>query len=525
MTTYCKSQAQADAEMLEWLATSLGKSFPNKWGNQCAAYSGATSVAMFGRPWSETLGYGNAIDHIDAASTTYFDKIWNNPNDPNQLPGIGWITCYTGAAPLWDGRYYGHTGVTSFISATSQTQHQQDGAAPPTFLHTDGNYYSRKPVHKATFLYVGDPAVGNIRGWLRPKWQKVVYTGADTRGYGVTSKATASSVVKAAVIRPMDGVDVSNWQYSKRAPAPALDATKVPAGFVGVLATDGKWANPDMDTALRQAKKSGKKLLVYHYARVSESDSDTQAKLFLKKTQSWIAAGAVPVLDWEEDAWNHRADWAIDWIKYVEKQTGKQCVVYQRQAAAAHASWGSFRRPMWLSWYGSTADMNGYATDFRGMPSVPGWKVAMWQYSDHGRLPGYDGYLDLNHYFGGIPQWDTVLAVAPAAGSFTLEGLLTMPQADFDREKKKPLTPAWFLANGRDHSYMARREIAGLPNTILSTKVKRPDGSAVTLKDVIAYDRPNWQESRENQKQLQKSLEDMNASLTKLITLLEGDSK
>lgn len=140
--------------------------------------------------------------------------------------------------------------------------------------------------------------------------------------------------------------------------------------------------------------------MVYHYARVGQSDSDTQARHFLAAAARHIQAGAVPVLDWEEDQWNHRADWAIDWIKQVEKVTGEEVWVYQRVKAAAHKSWGAFRRPMWLSWYGSTRDFHGYAADFSGRPSVPGWNVVLWQYSDKGRLPGYPGHLDLNVAFG-----------------------------------------------------------------------------------------------------------------------------
>lgn len=521
MTTYCKNQAQADAEILEFLATSYGKSFPNQWGNQCVSYVTAMCTAVLGRPWTETLGYGNAIDLIDSASTTYFDKIWNDPKNPDLLPRVGWITCYTGATPLWDGRYYGHTGAVSAFTRSSQTQVQQDGAAAPTRRFPDGYSYSVKPAHKDTFAYVGDPRVGNIRGWLRFKWQKVVYTGADSRGYGTTSPTTAREVAKKVLPFEMDGIDVSNWQYSKRGKGNEIQLSKVAAGFVGVLATDGKsFVNPDMATALKQAQKAGRKLLVYHFARVSQSDSDTQARHFLKQARSWIAAGAVPVLDWEEDAWNHRADWAIDWIRYVERETGAQCAVYQRIPASQHGSWGSFRRPMWLSWFGTTSTMNGYATDFSGKPAVPGWHVAIWQYSEYGRLPGYSGDLDLNRYFGGIPAWDNATMTEDPD---ILERLLTMTQAEFNREAKIAGTAAWNLKNGRDHSWETRKELRGLVPTIFKTKHRRPDGSTVTLQDIIAYDRENWTTSRANEK---KALEQnaqiiqQNAQIIELLTNL-----
>ncbi|MEX5263379.1 hypothetical protein RF640_05015 [Kocuria sp. CPCC 205231] len=54
--------------------------------------------------------------------------------------------------------------------------------------------------------------------------------------------------------------------------------------------------------------------MVYHFTRSGQSDSDMQAKHFLAATKRYINAGAVPVLDWEEDACNGYAQWAIDWI-------------------------------------------------------------------------------------------------------------------------------------------------------------------------------------------------------------------
>lgn len=186
MSGYCTTQDQADAEMAGWLVTAVGASMPNNWGNQCSAAMQSYTVTLFGRPWTETLGYGNAIDHLNNASPAYFHKIPNDPSDPNLLPRVGDIAVYRGASPLWDGRYYGHTGAVKSFTAFAQTLVQQDGAAEPSALFPDGYRYSVKPAHTQTFAYVGDPAVGDVLGWLRPRVEKIRYTGADTRGYGAT---------------------------------------------------------------------------------------------------------------------------------------------------------------------------------------------------------------------------------------------------------------------------------------------------------------------------------------------------
>lgn len=199
----CKNQAQADAEIDEWIATAAGKAFLGQWGAQCALFAQETAAALFGLEDGKTaIGWGNARDHIDNDSPACFDIIWNRPGDPSWLPRRGDLMIWNGLL-LWGG-YYGHVGVcTSFTQARVKVL-QQDGAAAPNRVFPDGYRYSVKPVHYGEFAYMGDPGVGNVRGWLRPKWQKVVYTAADKRGYGpkpVAKKAPVKAVAKAATVK------------------------------------------------------------------------------------------------------------------------------------------------------------------------------------------------------------------------------------------------------------------------------------------------------------------------------------
>jgi GH25 family lysozyme M1 (1,4-beta-N-acetylmuramidase) len=243
----------------------------------------------------------------------------------------------------------------------------------------------------------------------------------------------------------MNGIDVSNWQGG-------INLSAVPADFVGVLATDGKgFKSPTLDAQITAAQRKTKRTMVYHFARVGQSDSDTQAKHFLAVTKKYIDAGAVPVLDWEEDTFNHRADWAIDWIRYVEKATGKKVWIYQRQAAAAHASWGSFRRPMWLARYPTTAQVNGYLASFV-VPPVPGWDVVIWQYSDNGRLPGFNAPLDLNVAFG--DPW----GIAKGVGSATIKKEW-YEMATLDPQIKREIVDA--MREAQDVHFEHKRDLHG----------------------------------------------------------------
>lgn len=199
---YCKNQAQADAEIDEWLKTSVGVAFLGPWLAQCGRYSQDTAMAYFQAPRYVGHGYGDARDIMENCDRKYFDVIWNKPGDPNLIPRRGDLIIWDGV-PLWDGKLYGHIAAVVSATQNSVVVVQQDGAAPPT-RNVGGYNYSVKPAHVATLPYFGPGTVGAVRGWIRPKWQKVAYSGADKRGYGngvvkaVAKKATAKKAAASA---------------------------------------------------------------------------------------------------------------------------------------------------------------------------------------------------------------------------------------------------------------------------------------------------------------------------------------
>lgn len=438
MVTYCKSQAQADAEMAEWLKTAPGTSMPNQFGNQCTAAMQHYSVALFGRPWIETLRMGNAIDHIDNANTAYFQKIWNNPNDANLLPRPGDIAVYKGASPLWDGRYYGHTGAVDSFNAAQQTLVQQDGAAAPTRRFPDGYYYSVKPAHKDTFLYIGDPRVGDIRGWLRPKWQKVVYTGADKRGYGTVTTAPQrpSGPAQKPVAAPTE------WLAGAiREPQPGgvkLDKS---------LPARGVWhITSDVDPGKQQppAENIGKYLKDAGYCPHLMWDPFTG-----KIWQYYPASvGSRALAAWNEDG---KVNIQIE-------------VVFSR---------GAYRNGKQYWTVGETP-LKGFDKimqwlDSHGIPRV--WPmgappalhtsskrdVSIWNskagHYGHVHVPGNDHtdpgvFPDITKvpYAAGLGASTT----AQASPEWGIEELVTMSNAQFNKDKKIAGTPAWYLTNDRD---------------------------------------------------------------------------
>ena len=254
---YCKNQDQADAEIDEWIKTSVGVAFLGPWLAQCARYTQDTAMAYFNAPRYVGHGVGNARDIMENCDPKYFEVIRNNPSDPNLIPRRGDLIIWDGV-PMWDGQKYGHIAVVASATPNSVVVVQQDGAAPPT-RNVGGYNYSIKPAHLATLPYWG-PTLGSVRGWIRPKWSMVAYSGADKRGYGngvvkaVAKKAAATTAQSSAYT--LDSNPSSNY-YT---PTESLTVYKQPRKVLGVTIhwwNDPKNAGTHDGTANYLARKGG----------------------------------------------------------------------------------------------------------------------------------------------------------------------------------------------------------------------------------------------------------------------------
>lgn len=201
---------------------------------------------------------------MENCNRKYFDVIFNNPSAPNLIPRRGDIVIWDGV-PLWDGRKYGHIAVVASATQNGVVVQQLDGAAPPTRVYPDGYAYSVKPVHVATHPYFGPGTIGAVRGWIRPKWSMVAYSGADKRGYGngvvkavakkaVAKKAAASTAQSSSYA--LDNIPSSNY-YT---PTESLTQYKQPRKVLGVTIhwwNDPKNAGTHDGTAAYLARKGG----------------------------------------------------------------------------------------------------------------------------------------------------------------------------------------------------------------------------------------------------------------------------
>ncbi|MFF0942678.1 GH25 family lysozyme [Kocuria sp. CPCC 205300] len=200
----------------------------------------------------------------------------------------------------------------------------------------------------------------------------------------------------------MDGIDSSDFQ-------PAEIVTRVAADFVIVKTSEGiGWEAKNWRRHLADARRLGRKVGVYHYAR-PQNDAAREADYFYNTVKSADSRDLFWVLDWEEPAYYANTAWASRFMARIDELTGKTAGLYANTAALNGGVWSSKDkgRPLWRAF--PVLSGTGYATSFN-LPAAPaGWaRLVMDQYSFHGRLPGYTGDLDLNVYYGGITQWGAV---------------------------------------------------------------------------------------------------------------------
>lgn len=120
----------------------------------------------------------------------------------------------------------------------------------------------------------------------------------------------------------LNGIDVSSHQAK-------LDVSTYSCDFVICKATEGTgYVNPFCDIHYQQAKRSGKLLGVYHYARPDTGNSpEAEADYFLRNITGYIGK-AILALDLECNGWQKYSEWAKRWLNRVYEKTGVRPLFY-----------------------------------------------------------------------------------------------------------------------------------------------------------------------------------------------------
>ena len=212
----------------------------------------------------------------------------------------------------------------------------------------------------------------------------------------------------------LNGIDISSWQDD------LVVGNMATCGFVIVKATGGAgYSNECFRRHADETLAAGKLLGCYHYARDRgyEGSAEAEADHFIDAFRPYVGK-AIPFLDWEADALDLGPTWAKRWLDHVKAKTGVTPGIYTSKSVLFSYDWTAVAKayPLWVAQYPNYED-----TGFTSEPWTDGWDFAAWdsplifQYTGTGRIPGYDGHLDLDLFYGTHDDWRRLCAVAGAS--------------------------------------------------------------------------------------------------------------
>lgn len=187
------------------------------------------------------------------------------------------------------------------------------------------------------------------------------------------------------------GMDVSNWQGD-------IAIGSMDVDFVVVKATeDTDYVDPYCDRNVSKCKASGKLFGFYHYG--GSGDPVKEADFFVDNCLGYFRSG-IPVLDWEE---GQSVSWVNRFVRRVHERTGIWPWIY---ANPWRFNQGGVEPNCmrWVASYPAVVSPTHKQAEGWDCPEADGF-VGCWQFCSDGRLPGYDGSLDLDLFYGTKEAW------------------------------------------------------------------------------------------------------------------------
>ncbi len=194
----------------------------------------------------------------------------------------------------------------------------------------------------------------------------------------------------------LNGIDISGWQKG-------IDLTAVPGDFFISKATQGTgFVSSDCARQVEQGRAAGKLFGTYHY--ISGGDANAEAEFYINNIRNWVGLGII-ALDWEQgenSAWGN-VGYLDQMTKRVIELTGVPPVLYGSASVYNQLKQVGDKHNcgLWIAQY-----PNYNKTGYQDKPWNEGaYGCAIRQYTSSGRLPGYNGDLDLNKFYGDRETW------------------------------------------------------------------------------------------------------------------------
>lgn len=199
----------------------------------------------------------------------------------------------------------------------------------------------------------------------------------------------------------MNGIDISEYQRN-------INLSLVACDFVIVKATEGKtYSDPFFFQHIENAKKLGKLLGFYHFARPENNNPHDEVLNFLNSVRGYIGEG-IPFLDWESSG-KYDAAWAKAWLDEFYSIAGVKPVIYMSESVTKTYDWSRVAPtyPLWIARYRDYEPDYNYDMSDAGKSPVPKYwdTYVMWQWTSVGRLDGYGANLDCDVFYGERTEW------------------------------------------------------------------------------------------------------------------------
>lgn len=202
------------------------------------------------------------------------------------------------------------------------------------------------------------------------------------------------------------GIDISNWQAGIN-----LSIVLQNVDFAIMKATEGTgFVDAHCDKWVEDCKANRKPWGFYHFA--GSNAATEEAVYFITNTSNYFGEG-IPVLDWEGD---QSVAWVNEFVRKVHEQTGIWPWIYANpwrfNQGGVESNCGR--------WIASYPDVlrPGLDYDPGEVPETDGL-VCCWQYASDGQVPGYEGNLDVNHFFGDVAAWQAYAGIAKSPPDLT----------------------------------------------------------------------------------------------------------
>lgn len=189
----------------------------------------------------------------------------------------------------------------------------------------------------------------------------------------------------------LHGIDISNWQAG-------ITPSNLDIDFCICKATEGvNFVDQYCDGFIQDCINHNIPWGFYHFAR--NNDPNDEADFFIENTENYFGHG-IPILDWEDEqsVW-----WVNTFVNRIYNRKGIWCWIY---ANPWRFNQGGVEENC-MRWVASYPNIYKPSIDYDpGDPPETDGLVGCWQFASDGQVPGYNGDLDINVFYGDIIAWN-----------------------------------------------------------------------------------------------------------------------